>query len=114
MTTWSELPLVKPVLRARLEDLATSFPKYVESFKRRGPFSESQLRVHVEALRQRAGFSSAADAARNAEFADSVRDVLRHWGIGKRGTNLVSSEAFRTEFPTLPPTLAALTSAPHY
>ena len=111
MPTWSEFRLVKPVLKARLQDLSTSFPEYVESFKRRGPFSKSQLGVHLEALRQRAGFPSAAEAVRNSEFADAVRDVLRHWGVGTRGAQLVSSEAFRAAFTNLASKLAGLEQA---
>jgi hypothetical protein len=75
MTNWRELPQVRPILEARLEDLSTSFWVYVEVFKQRGPFSESQLRGHLKALRARRAFLSAAEAVNNSDFADAVRDV---------------------------------------
>jgi hypothetical protein len=99
---------VKPVLEARLEDLSTSFSECVATFRNRGPFSELQLGAHIKALRQRAGFPSASEAVRNSEFADAVRDLLRHWGVGTRGAELVSSGAFRAEFADIAPKLAEL------
>jgi hypothetical protein len=73
MANWRQLLFVKPVLKARLQNLSTSFPEYVATFNHSGPFSELQLGSHLKALRQRAGFSSASEAVRNSQFADAVR-----------------------------------------
>jgi hypothetical protein len=108
MPSWSALPLVKPVLEARLRDLKASFPEYVEVFKHRGPFSEPQLQVHLEALNERAAFPSAAEAVSNSGFADAVREVLRHWGVGTRGAELLPVESFRAELRKLAPKLIGL------
>jgi hypothetical protein len=108
MTSWRELPLVKPIFEARLQDLSASFLEYVEVFKQRGPFSESQLRVHLKALRARRAFPLAAEAVKNSDFADAVRDVLRDWGVGTHGAELVPVEAFRAELGKLAASLAGL------
>lgn len=108
MASWKDLPLVKPVLEARLHDLSVSFSEYVDVFHLRGPFSESQLRAHLNALRARAAFPSAAEAVNNSEFADAVREVLGRWGVGTRGSELVPPEAFRAELRELNPKFAGL------
>ena|SRR5258706_593305 len=106
MAAWRELPHVKPVLEARLQELSASFPECVETFKDRGPFRASQLSAHLRARGQRAVFPSASDAVLDAEFVDAVRDLLRHWRVGTRATALVSSEAFRAELADIAPKLA--------
>jgi hypothetical protein len=108
MPSWGELPLARPVLEARVQDLFTSFVEYLEVFSLRGPFSTSQLRAHLKALNRRAAFASAAEAVSDSEFADAVRDVLRQWGVGTRGAELVPSEVFRTELRKLAPNLDEL------
>src|SRR6266705_5317979 len=108
MPSWRELPLAKQALEARLNDLSSLFSDYVEVFKHSGPFSQSQLHFHLKALTARGAFPSAAEAVKNSEFADSVREVLRHWRVGIRGTELVPVEAFRAEMVKLTPKLAAL------
>lgn len=108
MPSWSDLPLVKPVLKPRLADLSANFSEYVQIYERHGPFSDSQLRVHQEALRLRKTFKSAAEAACDPQFADAVRAVLREWGVGTRGSDLVNSEVFRAEFRSIAPRLSTL------
>ena len=100
--------MVKPGLEARLKNLSGSFSDYVEVFNRGGPFSESQLHFHLKALMARGAFPSAAEAVNNPEFADSVREVLWHWRVGIRGTELVPVKAFRAEMAKLTPKLVAL------
>lgn len=80
-------------------------------FRLRGPFSGLQLRVHLSALRRRAAFASAAEAVSDSTFADAVRDVLREWDVGSRGTELVPSDVFRAELRKLVPQLAELEQA---
>jgi hypothetical protein len=108
MPSWSELPLARPVLETRVQDLFTSFAEYVEVFRLRGPFSASQLRAHLKAVKRRAAFASAAEAVSDQEFADGIRDVLREWGVGTRGAELVPSEIFRAELRKLAPNLDEL------
>jgi hypothetical protein len=108
MESWRELPLVKPVLEARLQDLSTSFSEYVEVFRHRGPFSAPQLSAHLKALRARAVFPSAAEAVSDSKFADDLRAVLGSWRMGTRGTELVPVDAFRAELGKLIPKLAGL------
>lgn len=106
MLDWRESPLYKPIISTRLNDLAASFSKYLECFVEDGPFSNSQLRIHLNALRRREDFPSAADAVRDTGFADAVRDVLQNWGIGTRGTELVPASSFRSELAKLAPDLS--------
>ena len=77
-------------------------------YSRRGPFSGPQLRAHLTALSKRAGFQSAAEAVNDSGFADSVRMVLREWGVGTRGAELVPLDAFHAELRKLAPRLAVL------
>lgn len=102
---------MKPDVVERVEDLTVFFADYVEVFRLRCPFSDSQLRVHLSALRWRAAFASAAEAVSDSRFADAVRDVLREWGVGSRGTELVPSGVFRAELRQLVPHLAELEQA---
>jgi hypothetical protein len=106
MPSWIELPLVKPVLESRLQDLTASFSEYVEVFQLRCPFAASQLRVHLKALRQRATFASPAEAVCDRAFADTIREVLIQWGVGTRGAELVPSGVFAAELRKLAPNLA--------
>jgi hypothetical protein len=100
--------MVKPALEARLQELSDSFSECIDVFNHRGPFSGSQLHVHLKALKARAAFPSAAEAVSDPEFADAVREVLWHWGVGTRGTELLPAEAFRAELRKLAPKLAGL------
>ncbi len=110
--SWIALPFAKPGVVERVQALTTFFADYVEVFRLRGPFSNSQLRVHLNALRRRAAFASAAEAVTDAKFADAVRDVLMEWGVGSRGgTELVPSDVFRAELRKLVPHLAELEHA---
>ncbi len=108
MANWRELPGMKPIQQVRLGDLSASFQEYLDIFKHRGPFSESQLGAHLKALKRRATFSSAAEAVVDPEFADDVRDVLAEWGVGTRGAALIPPTAFRIEMEKVAPRLGAL------
>jgi hypothetical protein len=108
---WSALPLASAEVVDRVRDLTASFADYVEVFRLRGPFSGSQLNVHLRALSSRAAFASAAEAVIDSRFADAVRDVLREWGVGSRGTELVPSDVFHGELRKLVPHLAELEQA---
>jgi hypothetical protein len=108
MPSWKELPHSKPVIEERLPDLSASFREYVEVFLKKGPFSDSQLRSHLRALEARASFSSAADALSNSDFAVTIRDVLRDWGVGTRGSELVPIEVFRAELQKIAARIGSL------
>jgi len=98
MDNWRRSSLAKSLLFERLKDLSESFPDYLHVYANRGPFSNAQLRAHLDALEKRASFASAEDAVADPVFADLVRQVLGEWGVGSRGAELISTEAFRAEF----------------
>ena len=106
----SASPLLRPVVE-RVEDVTAFFADSVELFRLRGAFSGSELRVHPSALRRRVAFASGAEAVSDSTFSDAVRDVLREWDVGSRGTELVPSDVFRTELRKLVPQLAELEQA---
>jgi hypothetical protein len=108
MPSWRELPLVKPVLEERLQELSASFLEYVDVFIQHSPFSESQLRAHLKALEARGAFPSAAEAVKSSDFADAVRDVLQLWVGTRGGIEVVPVNAFRSELGKLATNLAGL------
>ena len=82
----------------RLTDLELRFGEYLESFNATPPFGPSQLQHHLQTLDLLARFASAADAACDEGFADSLAATLRSWDIGKRyDTRLVQPSEFRNQ-----------------
>jgi hypothetical protein len=52
------------------------------AFHTKPPFNGSQFEHHRRTMELLRGFASAADAARDATFANSLADTLRSWDVG--------------------------------
>lgn len=72
------------------------FARYVDYFDRHTPFSLEQLERHLDAIGQRRNFRRVEDALAHEGFLRSLHRTLLSWGVGKRGSKLIDSEAFRS------------------
>jgi hypothetical protein len=83
------------LVAAHVSRLTTSFDAYVAEYDRRNPFDASgQLSGHVRTLTLRAEAGSATAALDEPAFMRSLYDTIRAWGIGVRGSVLVTYPAF--------------------
>src|SRR5262245_44482193 len=83
----------------RLRELRAEFPRYLHAYNVEPPFGSEQLRSHLKTLEIRRRFSNPSDAARDAQFTESLYETLQFWGIGTRGfSRPVPLPKFRQEF----------------
>jgi hypothetical protein len=83
----------------RLDRLEQAFPQYLHAFNAKPPFSGSQFDHHRRTIELLRGFASAADAARDEAFADSLAATLKAWDIGveRHSQFLVPPPVFRKQ-----------------
>lgn len=82
-------------IQRRIAQLVEDFPHYLGVFEKENPFSrEGQFATHRHTidLRYRAG--SVEEALSDRDFIHSLWITLQKWGIGSRGSRLVSLEYF--------------------
>lgn len=83
----------------RLEELMFNFEDYLSYFHDNIPFRKyGQFEYHIAAIEMRKEMSDALTAVSNPDFIKMLWDVLRSWGIGSRGSNLVRFTDFMASF----------------
>jgi hypothetical protein len=82
-------------IQARIRLLIANFSHYVDSFVRKPPFTRfGQLEYHLDTIEARARLGSVINAVADDEFLRKLYLTLQAWGIGVRGSVLVSFEDF--------------------
>src|SRR2546428_12498853 len=82
-------------IQARTNLLIAAFPQFLQFYLRNPPFQkEGQLECHVRTIKLRRAAGSIAGALRDSRFLTSLYDTLQTWGIGARGSKLVSFRRF--------------------
>ena len=82
---------------ALLPLLTTEFPRWLDYFVDRGPFTRpEQLICHRKAIALRRQHASAAAASKDSDFVKALHDTLRAWGVGARGSHLLPLAEFGT------------------
>lgn len=75
--------------------LIAELPQWLDYFVERGPFTRYEQRdCHVKTIELRRKHASAAAAARDPVFVESLYCTLRAWGLGGRGSKLCPWAAF--------------------
>ncbi|WP_131519217.1 hypothetical protein [Kribbella capetownensis] len=92
----------------RIRALVAGFDRYLAVYDGTVPFSGVQLSAHRAALQARHAAGSAADAARDPEFARVLRGTLLAWGLGVRASRLAEESEFAAALTAAAPLLAVL------
>lgn len=83
------------VADAHLRVLLADFKDFVNEYDRRNPFDRSgQLSGHVRTIKLRREAGSAAAALEDGRFRSSLYETLQAWGIGRRGSKMVTRSEF--------------------
>src|SRR4030067_1036447 len=86
-------------LNSRVELLIKAFPALLDFFLKDPPFRKhGQLDVHRETIQARVEAETAKNAIRNMDYLEGLYRTLRAWGIGARGSRLVSFKRFERAF----------------
>jgi hypothetical protein len=86
-----------PKIEERLDRLERRFPRYLQEFNTKPPFNDSQLEHHQRTIALLGSFASAADAARDERFADSLAATLKSWAIGVERHSQSLAPGFREQ-----------------
>jgi hypothetical protein len=87
----------------QVKELVGRFPHYLTVFDEdpRAPFRHpDQLAWHLKTMELRTRLQTGERAAADPEFCASLYRTLQAWGIGQRGSKLVSLDAFLQELPS--------------
>jgi hypothetical protein len=84
------------------------FPDYVVAYDERVPFSGDQLSAHRQTIALRRDAPDVRAAVENPRFVSSLHRTLKKWGIGARGSKLVSLDEFGEALTTAVPVLELL------
>lgn len=90
--------------------LAADFPRYVMAYDVSVPFTSEQLAAHRETIGLRRQLGSVRAAIDTPQFVVSLRRTLTKWGLGIRGSKLVSEAAFAEALSAAVPALEPLES----
>lgn len=83
-------------IRDRIDAVKSDFPRYLEIYDRDVPFRRAgQLEFHLETILSRRKLAKASAAAQSSAFVRLLICTLQAWGIGRRGSRLVTLEAFQ-------------------
>ena len=94
---------------ALLPRLTTEFPRWLDYFVQRGPFTKSaQLTCHLKAIELRRRHASAATASKDPAFVKALHDTLKAWGLGARRSNLLPLTEFGPALRSVSATLVPL------
>lgn len=78
----------------RLAALTRDFAGYVKAYDELTPFNTRQMTLHRETMARRRALGSVLAAVHDDQFVASLRTTLKAWGIGVRGSKMVSEDAF--------------------
>ena len=82
----------------RIDMLIAHFDKYLAAFDKYRPFSRlGQYENHRHTIDRRIELGSAEKALQDEYFLKSLYATLKSWGIGQRGSRLLSYDSFVTE-----------------
>lgn len=84
----------KRAVDLRVAILIKDFDRFVAEYDLNPPFTPQQLKSHLLTIRRRRELGSAVAASADPIFVQGLYDTLRSWGIGKRGSRLVSISEF--------------------
>lgn len=92
----------RAAINRRLMDLEGQFERWLRSYDQDPPFSRpAQLSSHRRTIELRRGHGSVVAALKDELFLSSLRETLREWGLGRRGSRLVSRELFVQRLQTV-------------
>lgn len=82
-------PLLPRKMRVsrRLDNLCQNFPSYLDSFERKCPFKQEQLRLHVKTINLRYELGNVGAALRNKDFIAVCWRTIKEWL--ERGAHLL-------------------------
>lgn len=92
----------------RLEALTHDFAHYVDAYDELAPFNTRQLTLHRETVARRRKLGGVLAAVHDDQFVASLRETLKAWGIGVRGSRMVSEKALAEALRTAAPGLVTL------
>lgn len=98
----------KPVAKDRIRQLIEFFKHYVEGYDKEPPFTDEQLRAHLDTIRRRRAVGSVAAAISDEIFIRSLHRTLRAWGLGRRKSRLVGLPDFTRALVACLPKLVEL------
>ena len=96
------------VIQKRVDQMGDAFGHYVQVHDEQVPFTGEQLAAHRACIALRRRVGSVRGAVGDEEFINALRRTLRAWGIGVRGSRLVSDQDFRDALYAAVPSLEAL------
>lgn len=79
----------------RIEELCQNLNRYLDTFENKCPFSEEQLRFHVQTINLRYELGNVENAIGNDFFINNLWRTVRAWGMDARGAKLLPLEEFR-------------------
>ena len=79
----------------RIDELCHDIETYLDSFRRKCPFSSEQLMLHVKTINLRFRLGSVDAALESDDFIRYLWLTLRAWGLNARGTRLLPLEDFK-------------------
>jgi len=89
--------------------LIAEFPRWLDYFVQRGPFTKpAQLACHLKAMQLRGTHVTVAAAARDPHFVEALYETLKAWGLGSRGSDLRALPEFQAALVAATPSLALL------
>jgi hypothetical protein len=96
MKPWT-FPSRRIQVEGRIDTLIRSFARYLAYYDEHTPFgvkNPDQLKFHLATIQRRLEVGSAHLAATDPEFLENLYRTLQSWGIGRRGSRLVSYRVF--------------------
>jgi len=96
------------VIKERVHQLVREFPNCVTAYDQRVPFTGEQAAAHRETIDLRRQAGGVRGAVNDPRFVTSLYSTLRAWGLGRRGSKLVSEDAFGEALTTAVPKLESL------
>jgi len=99
----------KSRIEQRVLSLIANFAHYANWYDEHVPFDRpEQLGSHLRTIRRRFDLKTAAAAAANPDFRQSLYGTLQSWGIGQRGSRLLSRAEFDMAIISAGPAIAKL------
>ena len=99
----------KSLIEKRVQRLIANFEHYVNYYDGHVPFGRpDQLNSHLATIQRRLDLKTAAAAAADSGFRESLYRTLQSWGIGQRGSRLLSRAEFDRAIASAAPTVAKL------
>jgi hypothetical protein len=95
----------RALVQERLQRLTGNFDHYLDWYDKHVPFRSVQLNSHLETIRRRNQLDTAVAAATDSAFCRNLYRTLQTWGIGQRGSRLVSESDFEKALASVIPQL---------